>query len=226
MVLSIGETVEEVHDSGFLATAPTIHAAMVGDDALIQVHPDGLRHIRADKRVQEWKPPAGKKIRLATANLRQIALALVGGEVVYFELDPSGQIVEVDKTALGKEIVAIGIAPVPDGRQRTRFLAVADIENKMRIYSLNPTDTLQSLAMQVLPARVSSLCLMEMAAFGGKSLYANIGLFNGVLFRATIDRSSGQLSDTRARFLGARPVKLFPVKQSTSLASLFPYFRG
>jgi len=75
-----------------LQTAPTIHASMIGDDALIQVHPDGLRHIRADKRVQEWKPPAGKKIKLATANLRQIAIALVGGEIVYFELDNSGQV--------------------------------------------------------------------------------------------------------------------------------------
>jgi len=45
----------------------------------------------------------------------------------------------VDKTAIGKEVVSLGIAPVPEGRQRTRFLAVADIENKMRIYSLNPT---------------------------------------------------------------------------------------
>lgn len=37
LVLSIGETVEEVTDSGFLGTTPTIICALLGDDALIQV---------------------------------------------------------------------------------------------------------------------------------------------------------------------------------------------
>lgn len=68
--------------------------------------------------------------------------------------------------------------------------------------------------MQVLPARVSSLCIQEMASFTGTALYVNIGLANGVLFRATLDRTTGQLSDNRARFLGTRPVKLFPILQN------------
>ena len=37
LVLSIGETVEEVTDSGFLGTTPTIACSRVGEDALIQV---------------------------------------------------------------------------------------------------------------------------------------------------------------------------------------------
>jgi len=39
-------------------------------------------------------------------------------------------------------------------------------------------------------------------------LYLNCGLANGVLLRAEVDRVTGQLSDTRARFLGARPPRL------------------
>jgi splicing factor 3B subunit 3 len=39
MVLSIGETVEEIHDSGFLPTAPTIMCGLFGENSLIQVHP-------------------------------------------------------------------------------------------------------------------------------------------------------------------------------------------
>ena len=38
LVLSIGETVEEVTDSGFLGTTPTLACSRLGDDALIQVH--------------------------------------------------------------------------------------------------------------------------------------------------------------------------------------------
>jgi splicing factor 3B subunit 3 len=37
LVLSIGETVEEITDSGFLSTSPTLGCGLIGDDSLIQV---------------------------------------------------------------------------------------------------------------------------------------------------------------------------------------------
>ena len=37
LVLSIGETVEEVTDSGFLGTTPTLSCSQLGDDSLLQV---------------------------------------------------------------------------------------------------------------------------------------------------------------------------------------------
>ena len=37
LVLSIGETVEEVTDSGFLGTTPTLSCSLLGEDALLQV---------------------------------------------------------------------------------------------------------------------------------------------------------------------------------------------
>lgn len=36
LVLSIGETVEEVTDSGFLGTTPTLSCSLLGEDALLQ----------------------------------------------------------------------------------------------------------------------------------------------------------------------------------------------
>jgi splicing factor 3B subunit 3 len=60
LVLSIGETVEEVTDSGFLGTTPTLSCSQLGDDSLLQIYREGIRHIRADKRVNEWRAP-GKK---------------------------------------------------------------------------------------------------------------------------------------------------------------------
>lgn len=42
LVLSIGETVEEVTDSGFLGTTPTLSCSQLGDDALVQVAPSIL----------------------------------------------------------------------------------------------------------------------------------------------------------------------------------------
>jgi hypothetical protein len=37
LVLSIGETVEEITDSGFLGTTPTLSCSLLGEDALLQV---------------------------------------------------------------------------------------------------------------------------------------------------------------------------------------------
>jgi len=87
LVLSIGETVEEVTDSGFLGTTPTLCCHSLGDDALVQVYPDGIRHIRSDKRVNEWKAPGKKTITKCAVNTRQVVITLSGRELVYFEMD-------------------------------------------------------------------------------------------------------------------------------------------
>lgn len=53
-----------------------------------KVYPDGIRHIRADKRVNEWKAPGKKTITKCAVNQRQVVVALSGRELVYFEMDP------------------------------------------------------------------------------------------------------------------------------------------
>lgn len=54
----------------------------------LQIYPDGIRHIRSDKRVNEWKTPGKKSIVKCAVNQRQVVIALTGGELVYFEMDP------------------------------------------------------------------------------------------------------------------------------------------
>lgn len=46
---------------------------------------------------------------------------------------------------------------------------------------------------------------------GGSTLYLHIGLYSGVYLRTVLDEVTGELSDTRTRFLGPRPAKLFKV---------------
>lgn len=55
---------------------------------------------------------------------------------------------------------------------------------------------------------------MEDSADAGEQhgLYLNIGLSNGVMLRTMVDPVSGTLTDTRTRYLGSNPVKLFRVK--------------
>ena len=58
----------------------------------MQVHGGGLRHIRADRRVNEWRAPGRRTITKAATNERQAVIVLSGGELLYFELDAAGQL--------------------------------------------------------------------------------------------------------------------------------------
>lgn len=52
------------------------------------MYPGGIRHICSDKRVNEWKAPGKKTIVKCAVNQRQVVIALSGGELAYFEMDP------------------------------------------------------------------------------------------------------------------------------------------
>ncbi|KAH7980736.1 hypothetical protein HPB49_018772 [Dermacentor silvarum] len=192
----------------------------------LEVYPEGIRHIRADKRVNEWRTPGKKAIVKCAVNQRQVVIALTGGELVYFEMDPTGQLNEyTDRREMSADIICMSLASVPTGEQRSRFLAVGLADNTVRIISLDPSDCLSPLSMQALPATPESLSIVEMGmtevdASGQGILYLNIGLQNGVLLRTVLDQVTGDLSDTRTRYLGSRPVKLFKVRMQGSDAAL------
>ncbi|KAJ9093536.1 pre-mRNA-splicing factor rse1 [Naganishia friedmannii] len=188
LVLAIGNTIEEVQDTGFLSSARTIAVQQIGDAGLLQVHPQGLRHVLEDKTVNEWPCPPGRTIIAATTNKRQVVLALSSAELVYFELDPvDGTLSEYqDRKGLPANATCLSIAEVPEGRQRTPFLA--------------------------LTAPPSAICLAEMFDTtidkNRPTMFLNIGLQTGVLLRTVVDSVNGELTDTRTRFLGSQPAKL------------------
>ncbi|KAI8126256.1 Splicing factor 3B subunit 3 [Lucilia cuprina] len=216
LVLSIGETVEEVTDSGFLGTTPTLCCASLGEDALVQVYPDGIRHIRSDKRVNEWRAPGKKSITKCAVNQRQVVITLSGRELVYFEMDATGELNEyTERSEMPAEIMCMELT-----------------------FGHYPNDCLTPCSMQALPSPAESLCLVEMGhtessssandetnersnvPSKGGTIYLNIGLSNGVLLRTVLDPVSGDLADTRTRYLGSRPVKLFRIRMQGSEAVL------
>ena len=214
LVLSIGETVEEVTDTGFLSSASTLAVQQLGEDALIQVHPKGIRHIRADRRVNEWPVPQHRSIVAATTNERQVAVALSSGEIVYFEMDSDGSLAEYDeKREMSGTVTCLSLGEVPEGRVRSQFLAVGCDDSTVRILSLDPDSTLENKSVQALTSAPSALSIMAMpdSTSGGSTLYLHIGLYSGVYLRTVLDEITGELSDTRTRFLGPKPAKLFKV---------------
>ncbi|KXZ43846.1 hypothetical protein GPECTOR_79g125 [Gonium pectorale] len=214
LVFSIGEEVKETNESGFLGTVPTLHTQLLADNSMLQVYPGGLRHIRPDRRINEWKVPGRRNIKAAASNEKQVAIALQGGEVTVFELDPgSGLLVEAEKRELGEDVACLEIPPVPEGLVRSSFLAVGSYDQTVRVLSLDPGAGLKNLSMQALNSVPESLLMLYNSSEGGAGnsggLFLHVGLQNGILIRSEVDRLSGQLSDSRSRFLGTRAPKLF-----------------
>lgn len=212
-VLSIGETVEQVNNSGFLTSVPTLAAQLLGEDGLIQVHPKGIRHICRGE-VQEWAAPQHRSIVAAATNSNQVAIALSSGEIVYFEMDSDGSLAEYDeKKEMNGTVTCLSLGDVPEGRRRSSFLAVGCDDCTIRILSLDPDSTLESRSVQALTAAPSSLSIMAMfdSSSGGSTLYLHIGLHSGVYLRTVLDEITGELTDTRQKFLGPRPVRLSQV---------------
>lgn len=233
LVLSIGDNVEEVTDSGFLSSVPTLDVVLLEDNALLQVHATGIRHIRrgenGEKRIGEWKTPGKKQIEKASTNARQVAISLAGGEVTYFEIDAAGMLVEMKTIDMGQEVACLDVGEVPPGRSRSSFLAVGCWDDTVQIMSLDPNDLLTPRSTMTLRSTPQSVCLVNMetevtssaknpstgTTSGAVStqtvIYLNIGLVNGTLHRLAVDNTSGAMSDSRVRFLGPKPVKLFRV---------------
>ncbi|KYQ99772.1 CPSF domain-containing protein [Tieghemostelium lacteum] len=240
LVLAIEDEVKEVSDSGILDSTTTLLIKSVGadQDSIIQVYANGMRHIKADKRINEWRAPGKKTIVHACANQHQVVIALTGGELIYFEIDQAHNLVEIMKKDMRRDISSIEISPVPRGRQFSKFLAVSDWEGPVKVFSLDKENCLTQIALfDTDRQQVESLAMIEMPineAGQERShstsnqiqssqpgvLFLFVGLKNGVIKRATMDQETAELSDFRQRFLGRKPVKFFKIKVRSHSALL------
>lgn len=224
LILSIGETVEEVNDSGFLTQVPTLAAQLIGSDGLLQVHPKGIRIVRGGQS-SDWEVPQHRSIVAAATNSKQVAIALSSGEIIYFEADSEGNLNEFEGRKYMKgTVTSLSLGEVPEGRVRSSFLAIGCDDCTVRVYSLAAGSTLESKSVQALTAAPTSLAIIAMddASSGGSTLYLHIGLYSGVYLRTVIDEATGELTDTRHKFLGPKPVKLFQltVEKKTCVLAL------
>nr|GEZ73293.1 hypothetical protein [Tanacetum cinerariifolium]GEZ73296.1 hypothetical protein [Tanacetum cinerariifolium] len=119
----------------------------------------------------------------------------------------TGILMEIVKKKVAAEVACLDIAPVPEGMQKSRFLAVGSYDITIRILSLDSRDCMQVLSLQNVSSPPESLLFLEVEA----SLFLSVGLQSGVLFRTVVDMVTGQLSNGRSRFLGLRAPKLLPV---------------
>lgn len=212
LVLAIGEDVEEVHDSGFLKETITLGVQQFGEDCLLQVYPRGIRHINGDGEISDWHAPVHRTIVACASNNRQVAIALSSGDILYFECDADGSLAKSDDEAnLNLQVTCMGMAEVPTGRLRTNFLAVGCGDDSVRIFSLSPDQDdsiLKQQSVQALSSTPSAICIMAMKDRSphGESQYLHVGLVSGVYIRTAMDDITGELNETRRRFLGTSPI--------------------
>jgi len=230
LVLSVGETVEEVgKESGFLTNAPTLACSALGKDGgLCQVHPAGVRHIHRGK-AKQWHCPGLKRIEYASANESQVLIALAGGEMIYFEIDSeSGNLIEKATRDMGADVCCLDVGTIAKGRSRSLFAAVGCRDQTTRIVSLEPGSLLAQRSSTALRSRPHSVALQFMStdtSDGGSSgrddTVLTVGLDDGSSLRASVDPITGGIgmSPTR-RFLGARPVSVSGVALESSAATL------
>lgn len=79
------------------------------DDSLIQIQPNGFRHItKGHAKVVKSEG----KILKGTTKGRQMVIALSGGDVYYYELDENGELNEVEQISLEDEVISMDLAPI------------------------------------------------------------------------------------------------------------------
>jgi splicing factor 3B subunit 3 len=229
LVLRVGETVEEVgKESGLETSAPTLACTALGNDGgMVQVHPSGVRIIQQGK-AKQWHCPGLKRIEYASANESQVLIALAGGEVIYFELDPvSGNLTEAATRDMGADVCCLDVGTLQPGRSRSLFAAVGCRDQTVRIVSLEPNSKLVQRSSTALKSRPHSVALQIMTVGqtdgeGGRDdTVLTIGLDDGSSLRAGVDPVTGSIgtSPTR-RFLGARPVSISRVNLESNAATL------
>lgn len=83
---------------------------------------------------------------------------------------------------------------MPEGRVRSKFLAIGFADNTCKIFSLDTENWLHRTCLQTLPATPESVCFLEC---GNEQLFLYVGLDNGILVRSLVDNIAGLISDAR-----------------------------
>lgn len=215
LVLSIGEVVEDVSDSGFVADQHTILAQQVGTQSIIQVHTNGIRHVRhiiesdeiVDKKTTDWFPPAGITIVHASANQSQVLIGLSNRELCYFEIDPTDdQLAEYqERHEIGADLITAIAISNDASKMKSDYAIIGCADETIQVLSLKPNSVFEMLTLQALSSKCTSLLMIPQDA---SAAYIHIGMENGVYARVQMDSMTGKLRDTRLKYLGTKAVKL------------------
>lgn len=231
LVLSVGETVEEVGEgSPFVTDSPTLACSALANGGIVQVTPNVIRIIdlKEGKPAVQWVCPGLKRIECASANESQVIIAFAGGDLIYFELDPvSGNFEEKPSKNFDADVSCLDVGTIQEGRSRSMFAVIGFRDSTVRVVSLEPGKLLVQRNLKTLSARPHSVALQymnmhEQAETGSREdVILTVGLDDGSSVRSGVDPVTGSISDSPTRrFLGVRPVSVCRISINSSPATL------
>jgi splicing factor 3B subunit 3 len=100
-----------------------------------------------------------------------VIIFLLGSDLIYFELNPNGQLLEVERKDNLNDVTCLALAQVPEGRQRCPFAVAGCLDRTVRVLSLESSDCLKVKATQTVAASPVSVMLLEasISAAGAKA---------------------------------------------------------
>lgn len=211
VVLSVSEQIQQIPDSQLQTQQQTIFACTLEQNQILQVLTNSIRLIHQNK-VQTWQ--SDDRIVRAVANKKQVAVVIAGNKVTYFEHEVELECKLSEPKLFDNEITAIDIGDIPADRQKFPFLAIGLSNREVKILSLDENSYLDEVGHLALPsANTESLCFLHMPLdyhsgdLSVTQLCLFVGMNNGLLLRSNIDQISGQVTDTRNKLIGTKPVR-------------------
>lgn len=115
---------------------------------------------------------------------------------------------------MSDRVTAIGIGATPKGQQQAKYGVVGCEDRTIRVLSTDIETPLEPRSVQALSDVPVSIEVVEMIdpSSGSAVNFVHIGLKSGLYLRAIIDEATGELSDVRSKFLGHKPVRIFPIE--------------
>ena len=202
------KTIIESKHHNFETKLPSLYVTILKDNSFLQVLPNGILHIKPEKKTTFLK--SSSNIICANANNNQLVIGLDNKELLYFEFDT--ELNKSDIKVIGQKISFVELCPIDEGIFRSKYVAICIDDSTVNILSLEK-DKLFFMASTInIPDKVSSLKIIQNDKNYSHSFIAFVGLVNGVLVMINFNRVPGNTqfqTQIQTKFIGEEELKLY-----------------
>ncbi|KAL3145326.1 hypothetical protein ABBQ38_001586 [Trebouxia sp. C0009 RCD-2024] len=197
------DELDEAEIEGFDAEQQTLYCGNMVGDLLVQVTAGGVRLLSAPTGalLDQWLPPPGLQINVASASPSQLLVATGHGNIAYLEVE-EGKLKQVGHHKLDTEVACLDITPIGEDSGRAALAAVGTWQQQLLLFDL---PALQPLLSQDL-GEVIPRSLLFAQFEGVPHLLCALG--DGHLFTFHVDPPTGELSEKKKLSLGSKPMTL------------------
>ena len=202
------KTLKEFKNNFFETKLPSLHVSLVKDNTFLQVLPNGILHIKTEKKTTFLK--SSSTICCASGTNNQLVVGLENKELLYFEFDNT--LNKPDIKVIGKKINLTEFCPIDEGVFKSKYIAICIDDSTINILSLEK-DKLFFMASTIkIPDNVASMKIIQNDKHYSHSFMAFVGLTNGVLVMINFSRAPGNTqfqTQIQTKFIGEEELRLY-----------------